>query len=208
MPVAFLDHLILGVNDLATGIDFVERHTGVRAAFGGVHPGRGTQNALLSLGHRCYLEILAPDPQQSTLTWFRQLPSLREPRLVGWMAHMDDIDSLAERLRASSMLFDGPNQSSRVRPDGRTLRWKLLRLTDNPQNLLPIFIEWNSDSPHPAEDTPSGLHLIRFEVASPKPEELNILAGDMGLEIAVVRGGESQLRARIAGPTGELDLPS
>src|ERR1700719_1180269 len=36
---ALLDHVLLGCNDLDRGIDFVEQHTGVRATFGGAHPG-------------------------------------------------------------------------------------------------------------------------------------------------------------------------
>jgi Glyoxalase-like domain len=86
-----LDHILLGSNDLEHGIAFVEQHTGVRAAFGGVHPGRGTQNALLSLGERRYFEIIAPDPKQNDIQpWaVHQLNIIKElttPRLIGWAA--------------------------------------------------------------------------------------------------------------------------
>lgn len=211
---ACLDHLILGAGDLARGIEFVEERTGVRAVPGGVHPGRGTRNALLSLGPRCYLEILAPDPEQATLAWFRNLPQLTEPRLVGWMVHPGDLANLAERLRRSGISCDGPSESSRRHPDGRTLRWRLLRLADDRthlwragvEGLLPFFIEWSAGSPHPADDALSGLRLVQFEISSPSPDELLRTLETLGIDVPVVRSDRPQLRARLAGPRGDLGI--
>src|SRR5215467_8799672 len=94
-----LDHILLGCNDLDRGIAWVEERTGVRAAFGGVHPGRGTQNALLSLGDLQYLEIIAPDPKQPGVTSRGgDLRGLTEPKLVGWAAHPKAVGQTAKRL--------------------------------------------------------------------------------------------------------------
>ena len=188
----------------------------MRATLGGVHPGRGTHNALLSLGPRCYLEILAPDPKQSTLAWFRSLPQLVEPRLVGWMVHPGDLADLAERLRQSGIACEPPRESSRQRPDGRTLRWKLLRLAGEPpgprpdgmEGLLPFCIEWATGSPHPADDAPSGLRLVQFEISGPNPDELQLTLDILGLNLWVARSDRPQLHARIAGPHGTADLTS
>src|SRR5215472_4307823 len=147
---ALLDHVLLGCNDLDHGIAFVEEHTGVRAAFGGVHPGRGTQNALLSLGTRRYLEIIAPDPKQSAVEQYTVITKLKEPRLIGWAAHRDDLDVFATMLRHEGIEFEGPQPGSRQRPDGKVLYWKALRLKDDHGGLLPFFIEWGADSTHPS----------------------------------------------------------
>jgi Glyoxalase-like domain len=144
-----LDHFILGCDDLDRGIDFVEKHTGVRAALGGVHPGRGTRNALLSLGERKYLEIMAVDPAQKVTPQIPRLRELKQPRMVGWAVHPADMKQLAARLQESGIAFKDPQPGSRQRPDGKLLHWRSLTLIDDHDGLLPFFIEWSSDSPPP-----------------------------------------------------------
>jgi Glyoxalase-like domain len=118
-----LDHILLGCSDLDRGITFVKEHAGVTPVLGGVHPGRGTRNALLSLGERHYLEIIAPDPAQPGSPDAYGLKKLSAPRLVGWAAHPGDLNLFAARLRNANLAFDGPTPGSRKRPDGLLLQW-------------------------------------------------------------------------------------
>ena len=206
-----LDHILLGCNDLERGIAFVYQHTGVRAAFGGVHPGAGTQNALLSLGESRYLEIIAPDPKQPSSVDSRNLKALTDdPVLVGWAVHRADIDAFAVRLKKQGFVIEGPMPGSRKRPDGRVLTWKVMRLKDDPTQLLPFFIEWSADSIHPSVDSPQGCRLMRFEAFAPDADA-RAISGQvkaLDLDLPLAEGRNSLLVATIAGPKGQLEVTS
>jgi len=203
-----LDHILLGCSDLERGIAFVEEQTGVKAAFGGVHPGRGTQNALLSLGERRYLEIIAPDPKQESKTDViaSYVAKLAEPRLVTWAAHPENIAALAQRLAKEKVAAAGPTPGSRERPDGKVLHWETVNLQNNLNGLLPFFIEWKADSVHPSVDAPKGCDLVSFIAVSPNPETLAMKYRQLGIEIGVERDEKDGLRARISGPKGAMEL--
>jgi hypothetical protein len=203
-----LDHILLGCSDLDKGIAFVKEKTGVRAAFGGVHPGRGTQNALLSLGEHRYLEIIAPDPKQTSVQQYSVIKDLATPRLIGWAVHPGDIDALGKRLRDSGVAIEGPRSGSRARPDGRVLHWKALGLADDRHGLLPFFIQWSTDSVHPSTDAPAGCRLGDFGLVSPDPDELTKTLQRFGIDAPVERGEKTQLLARLAGPKGLLEVTS
>jgi hypothetical protein len=205
---ALLDHILLGCNDLDTGIAFVQDSAGVRAAVGGVHPGRGTRNALLSLGERRYLEIIAPDPHQPGAKDTLGLRLLTQPKLVGWAAHPGDLDAFAKKLREAGVAFEGPTPGSRARPDGRVLHWKTINLADDHHGLLPFFIEWSADSAHPSTDAPKGCTLDYFEVNSTNPEELTQLIQKIGINLPVEHSDKSRLRALLTGPKGDLGVTS
>jgi len=213
---ASLDHILLGCNDLERGIAFVQERTGIPAVFGGVHPGRGTQNALISLGEpsrrelnpRRYLEIIAPDPKQSSVGQYSVIQNLKEPRLIGWAAHRDDLDQFAARLLKEGIQFDGPQPGSRQRQDGQVLHWKALRLKDDHGGLLPFFIEWSSDTIHPSVDAPRGCHLESFELLTPDPEVLKKTADQVGVAVAISKADKAQIRAVIMCAGKKLRLTS
>jgi hypothetical protein len=210
---ALLDHILLGCADLDSGIDLLEQRTGVRPVFGGVHPGRGTRNALLALGERRYLEVIAPDPKQDRIEDFAQkqvarLKGLASPRLIGWAAHPGNLETFAAHLRDVDIPFDGPRPGSRQRPDGKLLEWKTLNLKDDQEGLLPFFIEWSAGSPHPSTDAPKGCTLRSFDAAAPTEQELAKTMRQLQLDIAISKGEKAALHAIIVGPKGELIVSS
>lgn len=208
--VTAVDHLLLGVADLDRGIAWVEQRTGVRPAIGGSHPGRGTRNALASLGGKRYLEVIAPDPDQKAYTFQIDVRSLTVPRLITWAAASADIDALAATARAAGRQAFGPNDGSRARPDGRTLRWRSLGIASSLAaggiDPVPFFIQWAAGSVHPAEDSPTGCALTSLEFAHPTPAALADVLASLGIEARVTQADAPALRATLSTPKGTVDF--
>lgn len=205
-----VDHLLLGVANLDRGIDWVEQRTGVRAAIGGSHPGAGTRNALLSLGDRRYLEIIAPDPAQTTDTSRTELKTLAEPQLIGWAANAEDIDGVARKGRDGGQQMLGPRDGSRLRPDGKVLKWKTLGVVSsyaaNGVDPIPFFIEWAADTVHPSQDSPAGCTLQSFEIEHPNASAVADTLKRLGLEVNVREAERVRLVATIETKKGIVAL--
>ncbi len=211
MPVLdVFDHLLFGVSDLEHGIDWFERRAGVRAIPGGVHPGRGTRNALVSLGGVHYLEIIAPDPAQSVANPQFQLSALTEPRLIHFAVRTNDIESTAAALRRAGVHTIGPTDGSRRTASGGLLRWKTLGVESKFQSgeidPIPFFIEWASDSTHPSKNAPRGCAIEELRFEHPRADELRAALRAIGLEANVVRAEQVRMVAIIQTPKGRVEL--
>jgi hypothetical protein len=205
-----VDHLLLGVSDLDRGIAWVEERMGVKPVVGGSHPGRGTRNALLSLGSKQYLEVIAPDPAQTTFTFQIDIRSLKEPRLITWAAASNDLDAVARRARAVGRQVYGPSDGSRARPDGAMLRWRSLGVASTVARgvvePIPFFIQWAADTVHPAQDSPTGCVLTAFRLAHPDPPAVLAILKAVGLDIEVVQAPDAEIQATLATAKGKMEL--
>ncbi len=205
-----VDHLLLGVADLDKGIEWTEKVTGVKAVLGGSHPGVGTRNALLSLGGRRYLEIIAPDPAQTAYNFPADVRSLTEPRLIWWAAASSDVDAVAKKVQEAGRQVFGPRDGSRARPDGKMLRWRscgvLNSLGSGVVEPIPFFIQWGADSLHPSQDSPHGCVLQAFEIEHPKAAEVTEALKQLGIDAAVKQADGAKLSATLKTPKGEVVL--
>src|SRR5262245_35427576 len=111
--VVEIDHVILGINDLDRGIREFESRTGVAPRRGGEHPGRGTQNALVTLGNGRYLEILAPASSQPPIAARESALEHGELTLVGWALQTRAIGATVESLRNAGFDVQEPVAGSR-----------------------------------------------------------------------------------------------
>ena len=202
-----LDHLLWGVTDLDEGIAAFEKHSGVRAAIGGRHPGAGTHNALLDLEEDCYLEIIAPDPSQENFSGFGELlRGLSTPGLVTWAARTRDVEQVAAAARGVGLDPGEIAGMSRRRPDGEVLEWRFLQIGGHPWGpLLPFFIQWLSPA-HPSRAAPRGCRLEHFSLACPDPAGLLLTLSILGLDVEVWESEEPTLQAIVESPLETLIL--
>lgn len=204
-----MDHLVFAVPDLAEAIELLERQTGVRPRFGGRHPGRGTHNALLSLGGRQYLEIIALDATQGAAAdalMFPDLIGLSQPRFIAWAVAVASVAEFAQRAKALGIDCVGPLAGARTEADGLRLSWKTLRPRGPGSAGLPFFIEWGEAVAHPAETSPRGCVLSSFAIEHPAPDTLRRLLAGLGLDAVVSPGASVRLSARLATPLGAVEF--
>ena len=199
-----LDHIMFAVSDLDQGIELIRDLTGIAPAFGGVHPGNGTRNALASLGDDQYLEIIAPDPEQSWEGTMAQEFVDSEPHIHQWAAATNGFDHL-KRAVDDAGFGHRVIDMSRTTPDGVHLAWQLLFVEGHPFGAaMPFFIDW-LESPHPALSTPNGCLLQEFTIHSPDAASLKTFFDTIGLS-AGVEVGELSMSAVIQAPSGSVNL--
>jgi hypothetical protein len=210
---ATLDHLVVAAATLADGIEFVAERLGAVPHPGGRHAEMGTHNALLRLGPRAYLEIIAIDPQGTRPArprWFGlddialQAELAESPRLIHWVARTDDIDACT---RAG--IAPGPVHAL----SRGTYRWRITVPDDGALpagGVLPTLIQWDVAA-HPADVLPeSNVCLVELAATPPDPNAIRATLTRLGLErdLRVTFDRVTRLCAMLRTPNGLVTLAS
>lgn len=212
LPNLTPDHLVVAAASLAHGVDWIESRLGVRPQPGGKHPAMGTHNALLSLGPRLYLEVMAIDPDGATplrARWFdldepRMRATLAEgPALIHWVVRSRDIATDATRSRVDL---------GTILPMRRgEFEWRITVPDDGhlpERGLVPTLIQW-SDERHPTGslyDAGVRLAALAGELPEPAPVRAALAAFGLSDTLKVTYGTVPRLAAMLRTPRGVVTL--
>lgn len=210
----YLDHIIYACADLERGSRQFEALTGVTPSHGGVHANGTTQNAIVALGGRCYLEILAPlkSAQADDDQWTRLSRSAETPRVLTYcMRSVKPLPELARFAAAHGWLNGKVKSNGRKRPDGMQLSWQWIApVVEQYGFAFPFFIDW-LDSPHPSETARSGgkggnVNLAGFAVGHPLAAALRRTLGELGQSLNTYQAHSPSFRVDLDTPRGPVSL--
>jgi hypothetical protein len=210
-----IDHLVLAARNLKEGSEYLHDILGVRPQEGGEHAAQGTHNRVLSLGKRCYLEVIAIDPSVSRPPhprWFELDSELmqerlrQKPLLLTWAVRTDRIEELAGQ---SIVQLGAVTRMSRG-----NLSWRLTLTPDGHLpggGVLPFAIQWD-ETVHPASRmidvgcslvSLRGFHSQRDEILA----ALRVLGTDQLLSVDSLPSQKApRLEAVIQTPSGVKTL--
>jgi catechol 2,3-dioxygenase-like lactoylglutathione lyase family enzyme len=166
-----LDHLMICVPDLARGTEQY-RKLGFNIQAGGIHPGKGTHNAI-ALNEEDYVELLAIRDAAEQRAAAR--PGSYQDGLERYIAEgggiryvivqSDDLAADVAAMRARGVDVSDAIDAGRKTPAGMDLKWKTATL--GPKNPLPIFFIQHM--------TPMSERRKQLPDASPHPNGVRFL---------------------------------
>jgi hypothetical protein len=153
-----IDHVLVACAEPDAAALALESQLGLRASAGGRHEAHGTFNRIVWLGDS-YVELLGvSDATLAARSWWGRhaLAVLAAGHAAGYMGVVlasDQLEADTQALRAHGSLLGEPEAGSRLRPDGRLVRWRLAHEpTPDPDLGLLFLIEHDRNA---AEWTPA-----------------------------------------------------
>lgn len=168
----------------------------------------GTQNALLRLGSRLYLEVIGPDRSQSLVNNYGgYIASLSKPQILTMVVAVQDIYSVATKVAEAGLATNGPTPLYRSSSTGASVNCTILMTKDSELGWsFPLFVDWGNSTDHPADGAPSGCSLVSAEVLHPNAMRMRKLFSTMDIDIPVRVASNPSFKVTMDTPNGPVTL--
>jgi hypothetical protein len=204
-----IDHIVYAVPDFDNAIDDLEAKLGIKPVIGGRHLLRGTKNALLNLGNRCYLEILAIDPENTTFNGPRWMgiDLITRPTITRWAIQTTKIEEDSQIINKQHQELGSLAEGERKTPEGETLRWKMTLPLPAPEiDVIPFLLDWSASDFHPTDKLENGCLLQNITLYYPLPEMIETILEKLAFKMKVSTAGAPKITIQISGKNGIIEL--
>ncbi len=203
-----VDHLVYAVPNLKKAITELKKRLGVEPVIGGHHRSQGTHNALVHLGKGCYLEVIAPDPDNDTFSGQRWmgLDLISKPCITRWAVKTNNLNRDRAYLSVVDPQLGTLKGGSRKKPDGSKLIWKATTALPDPAvELLPFVIDWKGGD-HPTKSLPQVCKLVELRSTHPTPFMIETAIHSLNIDMKLGVADEVSITAVIQTPDGTVEL--
>ncbi len=211
-----LDHIIWAVPDLEQGAAQFEQFSGVKPMFGGVHPGRGTRNNVVSAGSDAYFEIIAPDPAQAPFDAVKEpkkefalrISEMPAPEVDMFVYSTENLEDAARIGNELGFTVIGHIKGSRRTTEGELVEWIHVDFIGHKfGQFIPFAINWGK-TPHPGTTSPQGAVLKGVTVEHPENEELERIYKALGVPAEVKYAAEPRIIVHMDSEQGMFEVTS
>lgn len=196
-----LDHIALAISNTEDGVRYVERLTGVAPTLTRRDANDFYWSAALEIGEDSFLEVIGPNPDHRGVHPLKSfMAGLKQPTLLFWYIATDDFDAMARRIEAAGetlkmVVVVDPEKSANGSDYTRAA------IGSGFVSQRPGLIEWRKRSLEPPSE--HACRMTGFLLRHPKPERLNKLFEQIGVDLVVARG-PSLIGITLETPKGEI----
>lgn len=196
-----VDHIALAVSNTEDGVRYVEQLTGVAPTLTQRDTNDFYWSAALEIGEDSFLEVIGPNPDHRGIHPLKSfMAGLKQPTLLFWYIATDDFDAMAQRIEAAGetlkmVVTVHPEKSANGSDYTRAA------IGSGFVSQRPGLIEWRKRSIEPPSE--HACRMTGFSLRHPKPEGLNELFEQIGVDL-VVAHGPSSIGITLETPKGEV----
>jgi len=204
-----IDHIVYCVPNLEKAIIELENKLGVKAAIGGRHLTQGTKNALINLGNKCYLEILAIDEDNKDITTNRWMgiDLLQGSKITRWALKANDIKKDAAHLQEFNTNMGQVTGGSRKMTNGKTLTWQIAMPLSTPEVvIIPFITDWSDSEAHPTDSLDHDCKLLELRLSHSNPLSIENLFDRMNITLSITKSEAPSIQLIIKSPKGIVSL--
>lgn len=201
-----IDHFVFFHPNLEEGIEYIKNLIGIKAEIGGQHLGRGTWNAIFSLGNDCYFEIISPDPKQLTFESARWMgvDNFKTPQFIRWAASVTNLQETLEQAKKRGLVLGEIQEGSRKLGDGNTLKWQLTEPSMSEEiEPVPFLIKWTG-AVHPSKGREVQATLHKLILSHPDADLLKQQLSWLALNIEFIKAEKPKISVELDTLVGKV----